>query len=113
MHLLLSVAAYHCELNPIEMIWAQLKLYVRRRNTTSKIKDVYNLVLEAIDSITPEAWQECIRHVKAYEEYFWLKDLEMEAYENNELEDVEPVDLDQALAGEVAAYQYNNPSSKP
>ena len=94
------------------MIWAQLKLYVRRRNTTGKIKDVYNLVLEAIDSITPEAWAECIRHVKEQEEYFWLHDLEMEKYENDELEDVDIGTLDNILAADVAVAQYNNPSSK-
>ena len=94
------------------MIWAQLKLYVRRRNTTSKIKDVYNLVLEAINSITPEAWAECIRHVKEQEDYFWEHDLEMEKYENDELEDVDIGSLENILASDVAVSQYENPKCK-
>ena len=69
-------------------------------------------MLEAIDSITPEAWAECIRHVKEQEEYFWLHDLEMEKYENDELEDVDIGTLDNILAADVAVAQYNNPSSK-
>ena len=105
-------AAYHCELNPIEMIWAQLKLYVRQRNTTGKIKDVEKLVLEGIDSITPEDWQNCIRHVIDQENYFWEKDSELLAYEDGELEDVEIGDMEEILAGDVAAAMYNNPSSK-
>ena len=106
------LTAYHCELNPIEMIWAQLKSYVRKRNTTSKIKDVERLVLEAIDSITPEAWAKCVEHVKKQEIYFWEKDLEMQKFENDELEDVQFGALDEVIAGDVAAAQYKNPQSK-
>ena len=106
------VVAYHCELNPIELIWAQLKLFVRRRNTTGKIKDVYNLVLEAIKSITPAAWKKCVDHVLKYEEYFRQKDSEMQNFEAEGYEDVEFGALDEVIAGEVAAAQYKNPSSK-
>ena len=107
-----SFVAYHCELNPIEMIWAQLKMYVRKRNTTSKIKDVERLVHEGIDSITPEAWKNCIRHVIDQENYFWEKDSELAAYENDELEDEDFGYMDEVLAGDVAAAIFNNPSSK-
>lgn len=31
---------YHCELNPIELIWAQIKGKVARENTTFKLADV-------------------------------------------------------------------------
>ena len=87
-------------------------MYVRRRNTTSKIKDVERLVWEGIDSITPEAWQACIRHVEEQEQYFWEKDAALEAFENEELEDVEIGPMDEILAGDVASAIYNNPSSK-
>ena len=91
------------------MIWAKLKGYVRRRNTTSKIKDVEKLVLEGIDSITPQDWQNCIRHVIEQENYFWEKDAEMEAYQNDHtLEEIGS--MDEILAGDVAQAQYQNPS---
>ena len=95
------------------MIWAQLKGYVRQRNTTGKIKDVYRLVLEATDSITPEAWKNCIRHVIEQEDYFLEMDAKVEAYENGEgLEDAEIGDLDKVLASDVALGHYLNPNCK-
>ena len=60
------------------MVWAQIKRYVRQRNTTSKISHVEKLVLEGIESITPEAWANCVRHVKDQEQYFWERDAEFE-----------------------------------
>ena len=86
---------------------------MRQRNTTGKIKDVYRLVLEATDSITPEAWKNCIRHVIEQEDYFLEMDAKVEAYENGEgLEDAEIGDLDKVLASDVALGHYLNPSCK-
>ena len=38
--ILLRLPPYHCELNPIKLIWAQIKGYLARNNTAFKIKDV-------------------------------------------------------------------------
>ena len=35
-HEVLRLPPYHCELNPIEMVWGQLKAYVARRNSSCK-----------------------------------------------------------------------------
>lgn len=37
---LLRLLPYHCELNPIELIWADIKSYVARHNTTFKFSDL-------------------------------------------------------------------------
>ena len=83
-------------------------MYVRKRNTTSKIKDVERLVLEGIDSITPEAWANCVRHVKAQEDYFWECDSKFEALQNESLEEIEFGSLEEILAPDVAAFKFQN-----
>ena len=54
---------YHLDLNPIELIWANVKGYVARNNNTFKMKDVSALLAEGIPRITPEVWQNAICHV--------------------------------------------------
>ncbi|PSN56834.1 hypothetical protein C0J52_08287 [Blattella germanica] len=46
--LVIRLPPYHCELNPIELIWAQVKGYVARNNKTFNIKDVKRLLAEAV-----------------------------------------------------------------
>ena len=65
------------------MVQAQLKRYVRERNVTSKINDVYRLVLEAFDHVTAENWSACIEHVKKQEIEFEESDAKLEAFEND------------------------------
>ena len=53
-HTVLRLPLYHCDLNPIEMVWSQIKQYTKARNTTFKIKDVDLLMREAITHVTAE-----------------------------------------------------------
>ncbi|XP_026746152.1 uncharacterized protein LOC113507498 [Trichoplusia ni] len=59
---ILRLPPYHCELNPIELVWAQTKGYVARNNKTFKIKDVKKLFEEGVKEVTPENWRQCINH---------------------------------------------------
>lgn len=72
-----------CELNPIELAWAQLKYYIRIHNTTGdfSIKILKELVENGIRSITPEDWQKNCRHVVDIENRFWETDQHMEEVE--------------------------------
>ncbi|KAM7293679.1 uncharacterized protein ISCGN_023277 [Ixodes scapularis] len=54
---------YHCEFNPIELIWAQIKNGVAARNTTFKIVDVGRLLNEEVDKVTTDNWINAVRHV--------------------------------------------------
>lgn len=66
----LRLPPYHCELNPIELIWADVKGYVARNNTTFKMADVKKLLKEGLNQITAEKWQNCIGHVKKEEKKY-------------------------------------------
>lgn len=61
--IVLRLPPYHCELNPIELIWAQLKSYVGRNNKTFKMAEVKELLKEGLSKIGTASWTKCIEHV--------------------------------------------------
>ena len=59
----------HCEYNPIEMIWSQIKGYVASHNVKwTSLINMRQLVLEAFRSISPEYCQKVCDHFKHLEE---------------------------------------------
>ena len=64
----------HCELNPIELVWAQVKGYVAKNNKTFKLADVLRLIEEGFTKVTPNAWAKCCDHVVKVEEEYWKSD---------------------------------------
>ena len=62
-HRVLRLPPYHSELNPIELIWAQLKGYIATKNTSYNLKAVRELLNEAFAAVNVERWRECCRHV--------------------------------------------------
>lgn len=71
---ILRLPPYHCELNPIELVWAEVKGNVARNNTTFKLSDVTNLFHKSISEVTTEHWQKCINHVMDIEKNMWELD---------------------------------------
>ena len=67
-HAIVRTPVRHCELNVIELIWANMKAYVARNNCTFKISDVKRLVNEAFDKITATDWLNAENHVKKTEQ---------------------------------------------
>lgn len=55
---------YHCELNPIELIWAQVKGHVASRNKTYKMAELKILLNNSIQNIDAAKWKKCIKHVE-------------------------------------------------
>lgn len=53
---ILQLPPYHCELNPINFAWKIIKDYVKTNNTTFKLSDVCNHLIEAINNITEIHW---------------------------------------------------------
>lgn len=64
----LRLPPYHCELNPIELIWADIKSYVARHNTTFKFSDLKGLLSDAIAQVNNIKWANCVVHIKKIEE---------------------------------------------
>ena len=59
----------HCEYNPTEMIWSQIKGYVASHNVKwTSLINMRQLVLEAFSSISPQYCQKVCDHVKHLEE---------------------------------------------
>ena len=75
-HKVLRLPPYHCIFNPIELIWAQVKTEIKKRNSNSdqSLKVVERLTKEAINHVTAQNWQNAIRHVKKIEEEYRAKD---------------------------------------
>ncbi|XP_050294327.1 uncharacterized protein LOC126734670 [Anthonomus grandis grandis] len=82
-HVALRTPPYMCELNPIELVWAQLKNYIRSHNTTGDLamKNLAQLVQDGIESLTPLHWVNCCKHVMEIENKFWETDQIMEEVE--------------------------------
>ena len=74
-HKILRLPPYHCDLNPIELIWANVKQYVASRNFTYKLSDVQALTEEAFRNISASDWQRAVDHVVDIEEGYRKRDL--------------------------------------
>ncbi|XP_048250602.1 uncharacterized protein LOC125378706 [Haliotis rufescens] len=73
-HEVLRLPPYHCDLNPIEQIWGDLKNMVARQNKTFKFADVKHIVLKGMGSITDVRGANCGQHVIKVEEEYWKQD---------------------------------------
>lgn len=65
---------YHCNLNPIELIWSQVKGFVRRNNRTFKLAEIRELLQTAVQNVTPTDWFNCVQHVVKEENLLWKVD---------------------------------------
>lgn len=73
--IVLRLPPYHCELNPIELIWAEIKNFVAEHNTTFKFADMKTIFHNAIATVTTEKWKKCIDHVQQkVEQNMWKLD---------------------------------------
>ncbi|XP_062532866.1 uncharacterized protein LOC134201642 [Bombyx mori] len=67
----LRLPPYHCELNPIELVWADIKGHVARNNTTFKFEDMKKLLQEGIQRVSADKWRNCVDHVIKVEDNFY------------------------------------------
>jgi transposase len=82
-HTVLRLPPYHCNLNPIELIWSQVKGYVARHNATFKLPDVRQLLVAGLATVSPDKWKNVINHVIREEEKAWNLDQLNEATVEN------------------------------
>ena len=74
-HEILRLPPYHPDLNPIEMIWSQIKRMVASKNTTFRVNDVLELTNEAFNNITANDWENHCRHVENIEAEYRRRDI--------------------------------------
>lgn len=73
-HVALRLPPYTPQLNPIELIWAEMKRRVAEVNTSFKLHDVRKHTIHALENISKEFWRKCEDHVKKIEDMYWTKD---------------------------------------
>ena len=80
-HEVIRLPAYHCQYNPIEMIWAKVKGEVAELNNTFRLADVERLTN---DRVTREDWESRVAHVEKLQE----DDFEKEVARDDTIESV-------------------------
>ncbi|XP_026815523.1 uncharacterized protein LOC113555299 [Rhopalosiphum maidis] len=69
--IVLRLPPYHCELNPIELAWSVVKNHVRQNNSTYKLSDVRQLLIDGVKKVSPEMWANFVKHTIAEENKMW------------------------------------------
>jgi hypothetical protein len=65
----------HCQLNPIELAWAQVKNYIKQNNRAFNLTEVEKLAWKGFEKVTANDWQKLIEHVKVnFEDHYWAND---------------------------------------
>ncbi len=73
-HIVLRLPAYHCDLNAIEKIWAEMKKYIEKNNTCHSIQFIENLIHQSFNDLSPELWRKCIEHSDKVGDEYWNSD---------------------------------------
>lgn len=54
---------YHCELNPVELVWSQVKRDVAKHNVKFKENLMEGLINDALSRVTASQWKNYCHHV--------------------------------------------------
>lgn len=68
----------HCELNQIEQPWSSVKRYVKANNTTFKLPDVKQLLIDGVRQYSVEMLKNIVEHTVKEGNRFWSVDLTMD-----------------------------------
>lgn len=66
-HRVVRLPPYHCQYNPIELIWAQMKKYIGQKNNY-KMADLKLLIKESLEQVTPSNWRNAVQHTDELQE---------------------------------------------
>ncbi|XP_068085711.1 uncharacterized protein [Anabrus simplex] len=62
-HEVVRLPPYHCHFNPIELVWSDVKRYVRTNNKSFTITEVERLFREGIALVDAASWRKKVGHV--------------------------------------------------
>ncbi|KAH9378905.1 hypothetical protein HPB48_011130 [Haemaphysalis longicornis] len=63
-HKVLRTPPYHCQLNPIELVWSDMKGFVAQENRTFKMQLLEDLVWKGINQATAAKWKAYVQHTE-------------------------------------------------
>jgi transposase len=70
-HIPIRLPPYHCHLNPIELVWAQMKKFIGKFNLNNNKEELKQLIKKSFTQITPENWKNYVNHCKEIEKIYW------------------------------------------
>jgi transposase len=72
----LRLPPYHCDINAIEYVWAEIKNHIRNLNVTGdlNLSRLLTFSNEAIENVTTEHWGKYCSHVVSLENMYWKMD---------------------------------------
>ena len=75
-HEVVRLPPYHCELNPIELAWSQVKHYIKNNSKLFTLTAVKELTYGGIDQVeVMMEWKKLIEHVQSkFEDKYCLED---------------------------------------
>ncbi|KAJ4430692.1 hypothetical protein ANN_19283 [Periplaneta americana] len=75
----LRLPPYHCDLNPIELVWNLVKQNIESKNAGSiSLPVLKQMTAQSISEISKEDWIKCCHSVKHIEDEYWCCDALME-----------------------------------
>lgn len=74
-HIVLRLPPYHPDLNPIELVWADVKNDLASNYINSSLDDKITIITRLFSEFTPEKWQKCDDHVQKIENQYWNHDM--------------------------------------
>ncbi|XP_047539029.1 uncharacterized protein LOC125072442 [Vanessa atalanta] len=73
-HEVLRLPPYHCDLNPIELIWSSAKRLIAKKNIGLSAADTEELIKETFANITASDWKTMTNHVINVEDKYRERD---------------------------------------
>ncbi|KAL4092454.1 hypothetical protein QTP88_026955 [Uroleucon formosanum] len=77
-HDIIRLPPYHPDLNPIEMIWSQVKQYIAKQNHNGSIKKIAELCKQKMESMGNSEWRAVCANVKKLETEMWKNESYMD-----------------------------------
>ena len=72
-HSVLRLPPYHVDLNPIELVWSDIKGRVGE-SVSDSLEVKRRLCEQAISEYSVSKWKNCCKHVRDIEDEYWSKD---------------------------------------
>lgn len=74
-HTVLRLPPYHPDLNPIELVWANIKNCLARDHINATLDEKITILTRLFSEFSAEQWQKCDDHVQKKEQEYWNHDM--------------------------------------